>query len=117
MAAAIGERMTFCVQAKRTAFGRSPGTGKILARFPAKCNHFAEKKSRQINMLEHVLVAKPLDTLAGHALAPPMQDTDQREQPPCRVKIDIDLAVEPFLENFAAVIVQGAPRHVQRFNL
>ncbi len=39
-----------------------------LARFPAKCIHFAEKESRQINMLEHVLVAKPLHTLAGHAL-------------------------------------------------
>ena len=35
-----------------------------------------------------------------------MQDTDQREQPPRRVKIDVDLAVEPFLENFAALIVQ-----------
>ena len=39
-----------------------------LARFPAKWNLFAEKESRQINMLEHVLVAKPLRTLAGHAL-------------------------------------------------
>jgi hypothetical protein len=27
-----------------------------LARFPAKWNHFAEKESRQIHMLEHVLI-------------------------------------------------------------
>ena len=40
----------------------------LPARFPAKWNHFAERESRQINMLEHVLVAKPLRTLAGHAL-------------------------------------------------
>ena len=40
-----------------------------LARVPAGWNHPAEKDSRQINMLEHVLVAKPLRTLAGHALA------------------------------------------------
>jgi hypothetical protein len=30
------------------------------ARFPAQWNHFAEKKSRQISYLEHVLVAKVL---------------------------------------------------------
>lgn len=39
-----------------------------LARFPASRNRLAEKESRQINMLEHVLIAKPLRTLAGHAL-------------------------------------------------
>ena len=41
---------------------------KTLARFPASRNRLAEKESRQINMLEHVLIAKPLRTLAGHAL-------------------------------------------------
>ena len=46
-----------------------------------------------------------------------MQDADQREQPPCRVEIDVDLAVEPFLENFAALVVQSAPRHVDGFDL
>ena len=39
-----------------------------LARVPAGWNHPAEKDSRQINMLEHVPTAKPLHTLAGHAL-------------------------------------------------
>ena len=47
----------------------------MLARFPASRNWLAEKESRQINMLEHVLFAKPLRTpdrvrgklLAGHA--------------------------------------------------
>jgi hypothetical protein len=29
-----------------------------LARFPAKCTHFAEKESRQFNILEHVLVGE-----------------------------------------------------------
>ena len=29
-----------------------------LARIPAKWNHFAEKDSRQINMLEQILIAK-----------------------------------------------------------
>ena len=38
-----------------------------LARVPAGWNHPAEKDSRQVNMLEHVLAAKPLHTLAGHA--------------------------------------------------
>ena len=37
-------------------------------RVPAGWNHPAEEDSRQINMLEHVLVAKPLHTLAVHAL-------------------------------------------------
>ena len=31
-----------------------------LARFPPKWNHFGDKKSRQLNMLEHVLVGKVL---------------------------------------------------------
>ena len=68
-------------------------------------------------MLEHVLVAKPLRTLAGHALAAPMQDTDQREKPPRRVKVQLDLAVKPFLEKFAAIVVQRPPRHVDGFDL
>jgi hypothetical protein len=29
-----------------------------LARFPARWNHLAEKDSRQINMLEQILIAK-----------------------------------------------------------
>jgi hypothetical protein len=29
-----------------------------LARIPAKWNHFADKDSRQINMLEQILIAK-----------------------------------------------------------
>jgi hypothetical protein len=32
--------------------------GAHLARIPAKGNHFAEKDSRQINMLEQILIAK-----------------------------------------------------------
>ena len=46
----------------------TPVWNKKLARVPAGWNHPAEKDSRQINMLEHVLIAKPLHTLAGHAL-------------------------------------------------
>jgi hypothetical protein len=30
----------------------------VLARIPAKWNHFAEKDSRQINILEQILIAK-----------------------------------------------------------
>jgi len=30
----------------------------LSARIPAKWNHFAEKDSRQINMLEQILIAK-----------------------------------------------------------
>jgi hypothetical protein len=30
------------------------------ARFPPKWEHFGDKKSRQLNMLEHVLVGKVL---------------------------------------------------------
>ena len=30
----------------------------VLARFPARWNHLAEKDSRQINMLEQILIAK-----------------------------------------------------------
>ena len=39
-----------------------------LARVPAGWNHPAEKDKHLINMLEHVPTAKPLHTLAGHAL-------------------------------------------------
>ncbi len=39
-----------------------------LERFPTRWNHLVEKESLQINMLEHVPTAKPLHTLAGHAL-------------------------------------------------
>src|SRR4026209_2479011 len=42
---------------------------EALARIPEEWNHPAEKDSRQINRLGHVLVAKPLHTVAGHALA------------------------------------------------
>jgi hypothetical protein len=35
-----------------------PDPRPILARIPAKWNHFAEKDSRQINMLEQILIAK-----------------------------------------------------------
>ena len=48
---------------------RHPQDKSYLARVPAGWIHPAEKDSRQINMLEHVLVAKPLRTLAGHALS------------------------------------------------
>ena len=50
-------------------------------------------------------------------LSAPVQDTDQREEPPCRVKIDVNLAGKPFFQNFAALIVQAAPRHIDGFNL
>ena len=30
----------------------------VLARFPAKWNHFAEEESRQVDMLEQILIAK-----------------------------------------------------------
>ena len=30
----------------------------VLARFPVKWNHFAEKESRQVDKLEQILVAK-----------------------------------------------------------
>ena len=51
--------------------GREKFSG-ILARVPAGWNHPAEKDKRQINMLEHVPIAKPLHTLAGHALSMPL---------------------------------------------
>ena len=34
------------------------GASAILARFPARWNHLAEKESRQINMLEQILVGE-----------------------------------------------------------
>ena len=37
---------------------RTPLRGFLLARFPAKRNRFAEKDSRQINILEQILIAK-----------------------------------------------------------
>ena len=40
----------------------------LLARFPASRNRLAEKESRHVNKLEHVLIAKLLRTLAGQAL-------------------------------------------------
>ena len=36
----------------------SPCRRVLLARIPAKWNHFAERDSRQMNILEQILVAK-----------------------------------------------------------
>ena len=44
--------------APRTEAGLRPDFPGRLARIPAKWNHFAEKDSRQINMLEQILIAK-----------------------------------------------------------
>jgi hypothetical protein len=54
----------------------------LLERFPARWNHLAEKESLQINMLEHVPTAKPLHTLAGHALTKKIF-TGEYEYKPC----------------------------------
>jgi len=40
------------------------------ARAPAKWNRFADQRTRQIDILEHVLIAKVVSTLAEHAVAP-----------------------------------------------
>jgi len=37
---------------------RDAGQAQYLARFPARWNHLAEKESRQINMLEQILVGE-----------------------------------------------------------
>jgi hypothetical protein len=34
------------------------GFASFLARFPARWNHLAEKESRQVNMLEQILVGE-----------------------------------------------------------
>ena len=57
----------FVIYDQRSEIEANPAIEK-LARVPAGWNHPAEKDSRQINMLEHVPAAKPLHTLAGHAL-------------------------------------------------
>ena len=37
----------------------------VLARFPVKWNHFAEKELRQVNMLEQILIAKVFNPGSG----------------------------------------------------
>src|SRR5580693_4534963 len=46
----------------------------------------------------------------------PMQCRDQREQPPRRVKIDLDLVLESFDEQSGSFVVQAAPAHVDRLD-
>jgi hypothetical protein len=41
----------------------------------------------------------------------------QREQPPRRIEIDIDLALEAFAQQRRAFVVQAAAAHVERFDL
>jgi hypothetical protein len=43
---------------KNTIATCTPYVSTALARFPARWNHLAEKDSRQINMLEQILIAK-----------------------------------------------------------
>jgi len=41
-----------------TGYNLNLEESRALARFPARWNHLAEKDSRQINMLEQILIAK-----------------------------------------------------------
>src|SRR6185436_3457091 len=45
-----------------------------------------------------------------------VQRRDQREQPPRRVEIDLDLAFEPLAQQMRAVVMQPAPAHVDRLD-
>src|SRR5579863_6064532 len=54
---------------------------------------------------------------AGIAPSPlPVQHRDQREQPPRRVEIELDLALEPLHEDVRGLVVQGAAAHVERLD-
>ena len=46
-----------------------------------------------------------------------MEHADQREQPPRRVEIDRDLAVEPVHQHLGRLVVEGAARHVDGLDL
>src|SRR5436190_2301241 len=51
---------------------------KSLARFPPKWNHFGDKKSRQVNMLEHVLIGKVRTALCRNMLRWPRRTDFKR---------------------------------------
>ena len=87
-ASAIGERIAFMPHMNSTAPGR------FRASHPA-CSVAA----------------------ATITLIPASEHTDQREQPPRRIEIDFDLAVEPVHQRLRALVVDAAPAHVDRLDL
>src|SRR5262245_9649298 len=46
-----------------------------------------------------------------------MQYAEQRKQPPRRVEVGLDLAVEPLFEGLAPFVVKAAARHVDSLDL
>src|SRR3546814_20565260 len=46
-----------------------------------------------------------------------MQHADQREQPPRGGKIGFDLALKTIEQKFGGIVVDAAPRHVDRLDL
>src|ERR1700753_145186 len=51
------------------------------------------------------------------ALAFQLEHADQGEEPPRGVEIDLNLALEPLPEQRRSLVVQTAPRHVQRLDV
>src|SRR3954447_11291759 len=47
----------------------------------------------------------------------PVQHADEREQAARGVEVDLDLFLQPLLEQIRALIVQSAPAHVDRLDL
>src|SRR4051794_15662695 len=47
----------------------------------------------------------------------PVQHADEREQAACGVEVDLDLFLQPLLEQVRALVVQPAPAHVDRLDL
>src|SRR3984893_864015 len=47
----------------------------------------------------------------------PMQRDDEGKNPPCRVVVAVELALEPFHEKVGRLVVKRAASHVDRFDL
>src|ERR1700734_1555126 len=111
----MGERTEFSPQANNTASGRSEGRlcgGGIgrSKRNPGDRSH--SQVLRGQDLWGKNLYEKSMPIFPDHALALPVQDRDQREQPARGVEIEIDLALEPFGDEIGSFVMQRAPRHV-----
>src|SRR5438874_6087456 len=65
----------------------------------------------------HPCVTKSLPQRTSCVLPLPVQDADQREQPPGSFEIDSYLALQPLLQRARAFVVDAAAAHVDRLDL
>src|SRR4030088_50354 len=61
--------------------------------------------------------AAPGHGARASASALQMQHADQREEPPRRIEVELDLAREPLLQKLRTLVMKRTPAHVEAFDL